>query len=74
MEPRCLRETRESGEVATDAVQGEVNEGTTARGSVDAELFVDPWLLADQLPVVPATLDLPEGHLGVLVGEGEAEV
>jgi hypothetical protein len=74
VEPRRLRETCESGEVATDAVQREVNKGTTARGSIGAELFADPRLFADQLPVVPTTLDLPEGHLGVLVGEGEAEV
>jgi hypothetical protein len=74
MEPRRLRETSESGEVTADPIQGEVNKGTTARGSIGAELFVDSRLFADQLPVVPATLDVPEGHLGVLMREGKPEV
>jgi hypothetical protein len=74
MEPRRLRETSESVEVATDPVEGEVDKGTTARGSIGAELFVNPRLFADQLPVVPATLDVPEGHLGVLMREGKPEV
>jgi hypothetical protein len=74
MEPRRLRETCESGEVATDPIKGQVNKGTTPRGGICAELFVDSRLFADQLPVVPATLDVPEGHLGVLMREGKPEV
>ena len=74
MEPRRLRETSESGEVAADSVERQVDESPPPCGGIGTELLKDPGLFADQLPVVPATLDMPEADLGVLMREGEAEV
>ena len=65
---------RESREIPADSIQGQVNECAPPCGGIGAELLNDPGLFADQFPVVPAPLDMPEGHLGVLVGEGESEV
>ena len=65
---------RESREIPADSIQGQVDECPPPCGGIGAELLNDPGLFADQLPVVPATLDMPEGHLGVLMREGEAEV
>ena len=74
MKLRRFSEVGESGEVAADSVERQVDESPPPCGGIGTELLKDPGLLADQLPVVPAALDMPEGHLGVLVREGEAEV
>ena len=74
VEPGCLREAGQSCKVSADADGGHVHQGAAAKGLIGGQLLVYAWLVADQLPVVPAVLDPPEAALGVLVGEGESEV
>ena len=40
---------------------------------IAGQFLQDDRLVAGQLPVVPARLDVPQGDLGVLVGQGEPE-
>ena len=74
VEPGCLREAGQPCQVSADADGGHIDQGAAAEPLIGCQLLVDSWLVADQLPVVPAVLDPPEAALGVLVGEGKAEV
>ena len=51
----------------------QVDEPAPAGLPVPRELVEDDRLVAGQLPVIPATLDVPQRDLGVLVRQGEPE-
>ena len=59
--------------IAPDTRQRHVDEAAPAGLPEPRELGEDHRRVAGQLPVIPATLDVPECDLGVLVGQGEAE-
>src|SRR3954452_13539461 len=57
--------------VTPDARKCEVDEATSAGRAIASELLDDDGLVAGQLPVVPARLDMPQRDLGVLVRQRE---
>ena len=74
VEPARLGQAAQPGRVATDARQGQVHEAPPAGRAEPRELVEDHRLVAGQLPVVPARLDVPQRDLRVLVRQGEPEV
>ena len=59
--------------VASDAGQGQVDEGAAAGRPERRQLGHDERVVRGQLPVVPAIRDVPERDPGVLVRQDEAE-
>ena len=59
--------------VTPDTRQGQVHQPAPADVAEPGELVDDDRLVARQLPVIPARLDVPQGDLGVLVRQGEPE-
>jgi hypothetical protein len=59
--------------IASDAGQGQVDEAAPAGRPVAREFLDDHRLVAGQLPVVPARLDVPERDLRMLVRQREPE-
>ena len=67
---------RESGQprrVPPDAGERQVDQPAPAGLPEARELGEDHRLVAGQLPVIPAALDVPQGDLGVLVRQRETE-
>ncbi len=74
VQPGRLRQPDEPARIPPDAGQREVEDRAAAGRPERRELLDDHGLVAPQLPVVPAVLDMPEGDRGVLVGQDPAEV
>src|SRR5215218_925668 len=68
------REAGQPPRVAPDARRSEVDERAPSGIAKRRQLLEDERLVAGQLPVVPAALDLPQVDLRVLVREGEPEL
>ena len=74
MEAARLRQAAQPDRVAPDTGQGQVDQTAAAGRAEPGELFEDDRLVAGQLPVVPAALDVPQRDLGVFVRERDAEL
>ncbi len=72
--PLAARDARQPAGVAPDAGQRQVDQAAAAGRPVCRQLLEDQRLVAGQLPVVPAVVDVPEGDLGVLVRQREPEL
>ena len=67
------RESDQPRRVPPDAGERQVDQPAPARLPEARELGEDHRLVAGQLPVIPAALDVPQGDLGVLVRQRETE-
>ena len=65
--------SRSQSRITPDARQGQVHQPASAGVAEPGELVEDDRLVARQLPVIPARLDVPQRDLGVLVRQGEPE-
>ena len=74
VQPRRACQPGEPHRIASDPGRREVDEAASPGGPEAFELGEDHRLVARQLPVVPARLDVPQGNLGVLVRQRDAEL
>src|SRR3954447_25905540 len=73
VQTRGARDVPEPQGITTDAGQRQIDESASTGSPIAFELLDDDGLVAGQLPVIPARLDMPQRDLGVLVRQREAE-